>query len=420
MYKTTSPVMPQNTSTPTSRKSKRVTKRRFYRTNATLWKRRNHMRGGRLVAKRKRRTMKHKRYLCRLRSLGRRRRAVGGMPGDVKDGSTVTHKITFYTPDIAVTFGNKIKQLAEAEGIHIQPDNNPYESGLYAVLNTTYKNVLDYLQTEVHMTNRKVWLVEQFVGERRSFCITLIHIERKPSEVMPDLSPNRYCMQIGIYKTKEQYMYEKDMKKKGNGYTPQKLREQLQTFVESMAKGEQEKKRGPKLQGAYSHILVCPFNSMGYHLLMAGFKMLKPQDKFSYHKIVQFFNHRNTKKFRQPFFEKLNEGVDDVSQQAKADDYDEDTNHLCITHYPQFKKFVFAIDDATQIVCDLLLPPEETNDYKVTQHSSNKIYVKPKEVNTTDSYSLFRIFQFNSICFNLCDSCGLLCKPLQATTLQET
>lgn len=114
MYKITSPVMPQNTSTPTSRKSKRVTKRRFCRTNATLWKRRNHMRGGgRLVAKRKRRTMKHKRYRCRLRSVGRRRRAVGGTPGgdvggtpggDVEVGNTVTHKITEYTPKNALTF----------------------------------------------------------------------------------------------------------------------------------------------------------------------------------------------------------------------------------------------------------------------------------------------------------------------------
>lgn len=231
---------------------------------------------------------------------------------------------------------------------------------------------------------------------------------------MPPLSSNRYCMQIGIYKTKEQYMHEKEMKKKDNGYAPQKLREQLQTFVESMAKGEQEKKNGPQTDKAYSHILVCPLLSMGYNLLMGGFKVLCPKDTFTFGYISNYMTGYYYK-YLPHLCEMVNQDLVD-DQKVNMRDFDpEEGKLLRITTYPQFKKIV--IDDV-EIMCDLLKQPKHTNGYEVQQRrSSEKEYVKPDDVcATTDSDKLRRIIQpYNYITTRLCFATRLLCKPLNTT-----
>jgi hypothetical protein len=357
-----------------------------------------------LVAKRRRKTLKHKRY--RLRSV-RGRKTVGGTP----DGEKVEYKISAYTPENAHEFKNKITNLAE--GVE-RGNGDSYESGLHTVLTTTYPDVLIYLRSkeeddDVHLANPIVWLVEQFVGERRSFCITLIHIERKYSVVMPPLSSNRYCMQIGIYKTNEQYTHEKQEKKNNTTYERPKLREQLQTFVESMAKGEQTNLGGPKPDEAYSHILVCPLIHMGYNLLMGGFKVLCPKNQFTFAYISQYVTDYNSSHL----CKMVNQDMND-DQKVNLDDFDSDEvdKFLRITKYPQFKKIV--IDDV-EIMRDLLRPPKNQKYYEVNHRGSTKtVHVKPADVlATTDSDKLQKIIQTaNYITKQLCYATQLLCKPL--------
>jgi hypothetical protein len=145
-------------------------------------------------------------------------------------------------------------------------------------------------------------------------------------------------MQIGIYKTNEQYTHEKHEKEKNTTYVRPKLREQLQTFVESMAKGEQTNLGGPLPDEAYSHILVCPFIFMGYNLLMGGFKVLCPKNKFTFAYISQYVEGPYYK-YSSPLCKMVNQDMAD-DQKVNLDDFDPDEGgeFLRITKYPQFNK----------------------------------------------------------------------------------